>query len=181
MRSKKSRFCGDGGDRAADASRADDEDLHRVERSVLLEQLEHVVVREPALQPALAADDVRRCPERVQHGLLGRLDGRREELVQTPSSSTPSRRRGREREEDLAAAVVRDRAGSREAEAGAAGDPLELRAGRAAASVATTAMQLPAGSGGDSPGSSRPTGTPATCSWRAEPKLASTRTPSGAA
>ena len=53
-----------------------------LQTAVRPEQLEHVVVRDSRCDPALAPDDIRGRPERVEHGLLGRLDRRREELVE---------------------------------------------------------------------------------------------------
>ena len=90
---------------------------------MLAQQLEHLFVGQAATEAALAPGHVRRSPERVQHRLLCRLDGRGEERVErAPLELSAS---GREGQEDLAAAVVGDRADPREAEAGAARDPLE--------------------------------------------------------
>ena len=47
-----------------------------------VEEREHLVVREAAGDATVAADDVGRGPQRVEHGLLGRLDGRLEQLVE---------------------------------------------------------------------------------------------------
>ena len=120
--------------------------------------------------------------------LLGRVDGGGEEGVEVGVGHRrsvdaswrlllPLGGRGREREEDLAAAVMRDRAGAGQAEARPPGEPLELgwperRVG------GDDAMQLPAGGRW-----SRPspivgnTGTPSMRRSRAEPKFASTSTP----
>ena len=89
----------------------------------------------------------RRRPERVDDRLLGRVDRRLEQRIELAAASACRRRGGRDGEEDLAAPVVSDRPRAREAEAGAPRDAREL-CGASGASVATTAMQLPAGGGG---------------------------------
>ena len=127
-----------------------------------------------------------RRPERVEHGLLGRVDRGGEERVEVERRRSrragAARRAAREEtrsEEDLAAAVVGDRAGAGEPEAGAAGDALELGEverrvggddGDAAARRACAAARRRRPS-------SRPTGTPSTRRSRREPKFASTSTP----
>ena len=89
----------------------------------------------------------------------------------------PARRR--EREEDLAAAVVRDRAGAREAEPGAAREPLELRRAerRVGREHGDAAPGRRARGSAPAAASARPTGTPSTRRSGAEPKFASTSTP----
>src|SRR3954471_8338740 len=88
---------------------------------------EHVVVGQRAHEAPVATVDVAGEPQRVEHRLLRRLDGACEEGVEGVVGQHRRRRiAGRERHEDLAAAVMRDRAGPREPEARAAGDPLEL-------------------------------------------------------
>jgi hypothetical protein len=54
----------------------------------------------------LAADDALGGPERVDHGLLGRVHGRDEERVELAAGERLRTASGRAREEDLAAAVV---------------------------------------------------------------------------
>src|SRR5204862_4923654 len=77
-----------------------------LERAALSQELQHLVVREAPLDPTLPALDVGRRPERVQHRLLGRLDGRGEERVELAALELLPVLSDRESEEDLAAAVV---------------------------------------------------------------------------
>ena len=102
------------------------------------QQLQHGLVGQGADDASLAPVGVDCRPERVEHRLLGRFDDGREERVQVlvgnrgaidaeRSRSSRLDRRRREREEDLAAPVVGDRAGPREAEPRAPREPLELR------------------------------------------------------
>ena len=91
-------------------------------------------MRERLDDVAVASGHVLRGPERVDDGFLGRVDGRLEQRVQIVVADR-ALVAGRERDEDLAAAVVGDRARASQSEACAAGDPLqlvrrELRVGR---------------------------------------------------
>ena len=100
----------------------------------LSQQLERLVVRKRLDDAAVASGHVLRRPERVDDGFLGRVDGRLEQRIQLVVADG-ALVAGRERDEDLAAAVVGDRARARQPEARAAGDPLqlvrrELRVGR---------------------------------------------------
>ena len=52
------------------------------EPTVSDEQLEHVVVRQGAADPPLATRHLGRRPERVEDGLLGRVDDGLEDVVQ---------------------------------------------------------------------------------------------------
>ena len=97
------------------------------------EELEHVVVGERAADASFAARHLGRGPDCVEHGLLGRVDSGLEHVVEVAVGHIGGRRlsarppRGRsERDEDLAAAVMADRAAAREPEAGSPSDPFEL-------------------------------------------------------
>lgn len=72
------------------------------------EQGDDLVVRERLGDAALAADDAFGAPQRVEDGLLGRVDGRGEERVEGAIGHRARVPGGREGNEDLAAAVVRD-------------------------------------------------------------------------
>jgi hypothetical protein len=78
------------------------------------EQLEHVGVRERVRRAALAAGGGGGAPQRVEDGLLGGVDRGGEERVEVGARA---RAIGGEGEEDLAAAVMGDRAGAGEAQA----------------------------------------------------------------
>src|SRR5438067_6817132 len=91
------------------------------EAAVRREQLEDLVLPEGRRDVAVSAGDLRSSPERIQHRLLGRIDGGGEDGVErgvgddfdgdpgaTLLARPPAGRR--EREEDLAAAVRRRRA-----------------------------------------------------------------------
>ena len=78
-----------------------------------------LLVRERLGDAALAADDPLGAPQRVEDGLLGGVDRRREEGVERAIGHRVRAPGGREGDEDLAAAVVRDGARAREPEAGA--------------------------------------------------------------
>ena len=75
--------------------------------------------------PSFAAARVDRGPERVEHGLLGRIDGRLEEPVDLTTAHRPLVGR-RERNEDLSAPVVGNRAGARQPEPDAARETFEV-------------------------------------------------------
>src|SRR5581483_2882234 len=90
-----------------------------------LNQVQDPLPRQCGDNAPLAARRVDRRPERAQHRLLGRVDRSLEQRVEpVVRERTPVR--GREREEDLAAPVVGDRAGAREPEPGPAREALEL-------------------------------------------------------
>ena len=104
---------------------------------VLAQQLQDRLVRQRPDDPALSPGRLHRRPESVQDRLLGRIDDRREEVVEQLVGDgralaagrrlvVPLAARRRQREKDLAASVVRDRSCSREPESRAAGDTLEL-------------------------------------------------------
>ena len=116
----------------------------------------------------------RRLPKASQYGLLGWRRRSPGTDRRAPARASPLVRRC-ERHEDLAAPVVRDRAGARESEPDAPRKALQVLRG-SGASVATTPMQLPAAffrwSGGTSPGA-----TPLTRSCSGTPKFVSSRTP----
>ena len=96
-----------------------------VEPAVSREELEHVVVGERAANATFAPRDLGRGPESVEHRLLGRVDDCLEHVVEVAVGHVRSRRlsarlttgRG-ERDEDLTAAVMPDRAAAREPETG---------------------------------------------------------------
>src|SRR4051812_15168313 len=99
-----------------------------LEPAVRGEPGEHVVVGQRAHEAPVATVDVAGEPQRVEHRLLGRLDGAGEEGVEGLVGQERRRRTARrERHEDLAAAVMRDRAGPCEPETRAAREALELR------------------------------------------------------
>ena len=81
------------------------------------------VLRQCSHQTAVAAGSVDRGPQGVQHRLLRRLGDGSEELVQDVAVHALSHGCGRDREEDLTAAVIRHRACPRQAEPAASRDP----------------------------------------------------------
>src|SRR4029453_2327475 len=90
-----------------------------------LQELEDGLVRWRPDHPSLAALDVLSGPERVQHRLLRRVDDSAEELIQAAIGDgiALSRRKG---DEDLAAAVMTDRARTAEPEAGTSRETRQL-------------------------------------------------------
>jgi hypothetical protein len=97
------------------------------------QDVEDIVVQQSSHEAAPAPGRVAREPQRVEHRLLGGLDGAGEERVQLAAGQAARGRAaarvgaGSEREEDLAAAVVGDRARPREAEPGPPREARELR------------------------------------------------------
>src|SRR5512133_426853 len=107
------------------------------EPPVRRQDVEDVVVRQGSHEAPIAPRRVAGKPERVEHGLLGGLDGAGEERVQVAVGQAPCGRASAgvgasagvrdERQEDLAAAMVGDRARPREPEPGPPRDARELR------------------------------------------------------
>ena len=97
------------------------------------EELEHVVMRESLADPTLSPDDLRGRPESVQDCLFGCIDDRFEDVVQVAVGHRRQRRLAagppawrREGDEDLATAVMSDRAAARQPEPGATRNPFQL-------------------------------------------------------
>ena len=144
----------------------------------------------PGCGVAVTADDRVGDEQGVGDRLLGGVDRGREELVdlvvdeqldaRPPGGEAGHTVTGRHGEEDVARAVPADAADPGEAEPDPPSDPGELAgverdvgaddadAAPGVAACSTVAARRRA---------RRPTGTPPTRSWRDEPKLASTRTP----
>ena len=159
----------------------------RTGRHADLQQREHLGRVQRLAGVAVAPDGGRRGEHRVEHRLLGGLDGRGEQRVERAAGdqvgpvgrpSRSSRIPVPNAEEDLAAAVVGDRAGPRQPEPDPAGQP---RAGGAVdRRVGDDHPDARAGgcrSGATAAGpSSRPTGTPATTHSSRTPKFVSSST-----
>ena len=161
--------------------------LIRRSRRAAAQQLQHRLVRQ---RPDERAPLGRSCPPppRAHSGrpppsprpplrTARRARSGRRRSTRARGADPPHDPRRRECEEDLAAAVVRDRpVRARPSPARRASAP--SCAGPSGASVATTAMQLPAGGRGPSPSpTAGNTGTPSIAESRAAPKFASTSTP----